>query len=86
MLVLGLLLNYVIMALFAPGKEPSVTIPYSSPSGAPGFLQQVDKGNVAKVKTTGASIEGEFENEVRYPDDEAKREQELRQRDPVVRA
>ena len=59
MIVLGLLvLNYVIMALFAPGKEPSVTIPYSSPSGAPGFLQQVDQGNVAKVKTTGASIDG----------------------------
>jgi cell division protease FtsH len=72
MLVLGLLvLNYVIMALFAPGKEPSVTIPYSSPSGAPGFLQQVDQGNVAKVKTTGASIEGEFKKEVRFPDNDA---------------
>ncbi|HEX6026714.1 MAG TPA: ATP-dependent zinc metalloprotease FtsH [Solirubrobacter sp.] len=72
MLVLGLLvLNYVIMALFAPGKEPSVTIPYSSPSGAPGFLQQVDANNVARVKTTGASIEGEFKKEVRYPDEDS---------------
>ena len=67
MLVLGLLvLNYVIMALFAPGKEPSVTIPYN-----PTFLQQVDQGNVARVKTEGASVTGEFKKEIRYPDDKA---------------
>src|SRR3954452_18978516 len=61
MIVLGLLvLNYVIMALFAPGREPSVTIPYSSPNGAPGFVQMVDQSKVARIKTEGASVEGEF--------------------------
>jgi cell division protease FtsH len=67
MLVLGLLvLNYVIMALFAPGKEPSVRIPYN-----PTFLQQVDKGNVARVSTQGATVSGEFKKEIRYPDEKA---------------
>src|SRR3954453_19460005 len=61
MIVLGLLvLNYVIMALFAPGREPSVTIPYSSPNGAPGFVQMVDQSKVARITTEGASVEGEF--------------------------
>src|SRR5689334_20647204 len=70
--VLSLLaINYLSVALFAPGKAKSVTIPYTAPSGAPGFLQQVEKGNVAKVKTQGTSMEGEFKSEVKYPDDKA---------------
>ena len=74
MIVLGLLvLNYVIMALFANGREPSVTIPYSNPSGSVGFVQQVNAGNVDKVKTQGTTIEGEFKKEIRYPDDKAER-------------
>ena len=72
-IVLSLLaVNYVIMAVFAPGREPSVRIPYSSTTdGAPGFLQQIDKGNVARVKTQGATVTGEFKKEVRYPDAKA---------------
>jgi cell division protease FtsH len=71
-IVLSLLaVNYLSVALFAPGKARSVTIPYSSPSGAPGFLQQVDKGNVKQVKTEGATVEGEFKTDVRYPDNKA---------------
>src|SRR3954462_11165384 len=71
-IVLSLLaVNYLSVALFAPGKAKSVTIPYTAPSGAPGFLQQVEKGNVAKVKTQGASMEGEFKTAVKYPDDKA---------------
>jgi cell division protease FtsH len=67
MIVLGLLvLNYVIMALFAPGREPSVRIPYS-----PVFLQQVDKGNVSKVSTQGSSVSGEFKQAIKYPDSKA---------------
>jgi cell division protease FtsH len=67
MLVLGLLvLNYVIMAVVAPGKEPSVRIPYN-----PTFLEQVDQGNVARVSTQGATVDGEFRKEIRYPDNEA---------------
>jgi cell division protease FtsH len=70
--VLSLLaVNYVIMALFAPGRDPSVTIPYTAPTQANGFVQQVQKGNVTQVKTQGASMEGEFKNEVRYPNDKA---------------
>jgi cell division protease FtsH len=72
MIVLGLLvLNYVIMALFAPGQKPSVTIPYSNPSGKDGFIQQINAGNVDKVKTQGTTIVGEFKKEIRYPDDKA---------------
>jgi cell division protease FtsH len=71
--VLSLLaVNYVIMAVFAPGREPSVRIPYSNASGAPGFLQQISAGNVARVKTQGATVSGEFKKEVKYPDDKAK--------------
>src|ERR1700742_4966726 len=71
-IVIGLLaLNYLSVALFAPGKAQSVTIPYSAPTGAPGFLQQINKGNVSKVKTQGTSIEGVFKQSVRYPNDKA---------------
>src|ERR1700712_990378 len=71
-IVLSLLaVNYLSVALFAPGKAKSVTIPYDAPSGAPGFLQQVAKGNVTKIKTQGASMEGVFKNDVKYPDDKA---------------
>src|SRR4051795_4158406 len=70
--VLALLaVNYLSVALFAPGKARSVTIPYDAPSGAPGFLQQVEKNNVTKIKTQGASVEGEFKNPVKYPNDKA---------------
>src|SRR3954471_11427637 len=64
--LVALTLNYVFVALFASGKERSVTIPYT-----PTFLDQVDKGNVAKMRTQGASVQGEFRKPVRYPDDKA---------------
>src|SRR4051795_10054923 len=67
MIVLGLLvLNYVIMAVVAPGQKPSVTIPYS-----PDFLAQVNKGNVSKINSEGTSVSGEFKQEIRYPDSKA---------------
>jgi cell division protease FtsH len=72
MVVLGLLaLNYIIVALFAPGKEPSVTIPYQGTSSSPGFIQQVERGNVTRIQTQGATVDGEFKDAVRYPDDKA---------------
>src|SRR3954454_1333135 len=72
-IVLSLLaINYLSVALFAPGKERSVRIPYTSPTGAPGFIEQVEKGNVTKIKTTGTTVDGVFKNEVKYPDDKAK--------------
>ncbi len=57
-----LVLNYASVALFAPGKEESVRIPYS-----PEFLSQVRDGNVKKVSSTGATITGEFDKKVKYP-------------------
>src|SRR3954454_21276063 len=70
-IVLSLLaVNYLSVAFFAPGKERSVTIPYDQGS-PPGFLQQVTNGNVAKIKTQGASVAGEFKKDVKFPDDKA---------------
>jgi cell division protease FtsH len=67
LLILALLvLNYVIVGLFAPGRAESVKIPYS-----PNFLAQVDDNNVKAVNTEGESVSGEFNKEVRYPDDKA---------------
>src|SRR5688500_11451387 len=57
-----LAVNYVSVALFAPGKDPSVRIPYS-----PEFLSQVDKGNVEKIAATGATVSGELKSEITYP-------------------
>ena len=61
--------NYLSVALFAPGKERSVRIPYS-----PEFLSQVDKGNVAKISSTGETVSGELKKKITYPpgDEDAK--------------
>src|ERR671932_535800 len=61
--LVALTLNYVVVALFASGKERSVTIPYS-----PAFLQQVQKNNVKRVSTQGATVTGEFKRSIRYPE------------------
>src|SRR4051794_40794909 len=64
--VLALLaVNYISVALFAPGKERSVRIPYS-----PTFLAQIDQGNVAKVSATGETLSGEFKKPVTFPPDD----------------
>jgi cell division protease FtsH len=57
-----LAINYLSVALFAPGKERSVKIPYS-----PEFLTQVKTGNVDKISSTGTTITGEFKKDVTYP-------------------
>src|ERR1700750_3155642 len=64
--LVALTLNYVGVALFAPGKERSVTIPYS-----PAFLQQVKDNNVKRVSTQGATVTGEFKSDVRFPNEKA---------------
>ena len=48
-----LALNYVTVALFAPGREEPVRVPYS-----PTFLAQVRDGNVERISSTGATVEG----------------------------
>ena len=55
--------NYVFVALFAPGKVESVRVPYS-----PTFLQQVRDGNVDRVSTTGATVDGMFKKDFKYQD------------------
>jgi len=68
-IVLALLaVNYLSVALFAPGKERAVRVPYS-----PVFLAQVRDGNVEKISSTGETVSGEFNREVTYPpnDEEA---------------
>src|SRR4051794_6280697 len=62
-----LVINYLSATFLASGKQRSVTIPYS-----PTFLQEVKKGNVTQVSTQGATVDGEFKNDVRYPDEKAK--------------
>ena len=64
-LVLVLLaLNYISVAIFAPGREQSVTIPYN-----PTFLEQVEQGNVTKISAQGQAVSGEFKKAVKYPPD-----------------
>ena len=66
-IVLSLLaVNYLGATLLASGREPAVRIPYN-----PAFLEQVDKGNVKRISTQGATVDGEFKKEIRYPDDKA---------------
>src|SRR3954452_22415341 len=59
-------LNWVLLNVLSP-PEPRPTIPYS-----PYFLEQVDKGNVERISPIGETVTGEFKNEVRYPDKDAK--------------
>ena len=66
LIVVLLVLNYVVVGLFAPGRKESVTIPYS-----PTFLQQVTSNNVKRISTEGEAVSGEFKKEVRYPNDKA---------------
>jgi len=62
-LVLALLaVNYLSVAMLAPGRETSVTVPYS-----PTFLDQVENGNVARISAEGEAVSGEFKKELKYP-------------------
>jgi cell division protease FtsH len=48
------------VAIFAPGREQSVKLPYQ-----PDFVQQVEDDNVVKISTTGTTVSGELKKEVR---------------------
>jgi cell division protease FtsH len=56
--VVLLLLNWLTVALFAPGKKERVQIPYS-----PTFLAQVKDGNVKSISSKGETLQGEFRKE-----------------------
>src|SRR3712207_2759055 len=63
-ILLGLLvLNWVIVALFAPPEE-RIRVPYN-----PTFLTQVRDGNVKEISSRGDTVQGEFKKEVEYEDD-----------------
>ena len=56
-----LVVNYLLLNRVDPPPE-SVQVPYS-----PVFLDEVRKGNVARVNTEGTAITGEFERPVAWP-------------------
>jgi cell division protease FtsH len=68
LVILGLLflLNWAIVAIFAPAEE-RIRVPYN-----PTFLNQLRDGNVKEISSTGETIKGEFERDVTYEGDTAK--------------
>jgi cell division protease FtsH len=60
LVVVLLVLNYLSVAIFAPGREESVRIPYQ-----PDFIGQIEANNVVKISSTGESVSGEFKKEFR---------------------
>jgi cell division protease FtsH len=60
-----LVLNYLSVAIFAPGRERSVTIPYT-----PDFREQIEADNVSKISTTGEAVTGEFKKEFKPSTDQ----------------
>jgi cell division protease FtsH len=59
-----LALNWVILNQVDPPEE-AVRVPYN-----PVFLEEVEKGNVARINTRGESVTGEFREEVTWPREE----------------
>jgi cell division protease FtsH len=61
-IVAGLLAaNYILVALFAPGKVEPVKVPFN-----PVFLQQIRDGNVERISTEGTTVDGRFKKEFKY--------------------
>jgi cell division protease FtsH len=65
-LALLFLLNWAIVAIFAPAEE-RIQVPYN-----PNFLNQVRNGNVKEISSTGETVQGEFNREVTFEGDTAK--------------
>ena len=64
LIVVALLaVNYVLMAVLSPGRVESVAIPYN-----PTFLEQVRDGNVERISTQGATVDGQFKKDFTYQD------------------
>jgi cell division protease FtsH len=55
-------LNWLLLLLFQPAKEPRVTVPFS-----PYFLEKVKAGEVSSISSKGNTVEGNFKSEVHYP-------------------
>src|SRR4051812_14068108 len=54
-------INFWVSSLIPSGHE-RIRVPYS-----PTFLQQVKIGNVKSISSRGATIQGEFDHEFKYP-------------------
>jgi cell division protease FtsH len=65
-LVALFVLNWLAVAIFAP-PEKRIKVPYN-----PTFLQEVRKGNVKEIASTGDTVKGEFKTAVKYEGDSAK--------------
>jgi cell division protease FtsH len=57
-----LAINYISVAIFAPGREESARIPYS-----PVFLNEVRENNVKRISSTGETVSGEFKKKIVPP-------------------
>ena len=67
-IVIGLLvLNWVILGIVAP-QEKRIQIPYN-----PTFLDEVRQGNVNQISSSGDTVQGEFDSDVTYNGDTAKK-------------
>jgi cell division protease FtsH len=64
-LVVGLILNWALVAIFAPPEE-RIRVPYN-----PTFIEQVQNDNVKEISSKGDTIQGEFKKEVKYEGDSA---------------
>ena len=60
-----LAINYILVGVFAPGRVEPVRVPYN-----PTFLEQIRDGNVERIATTGATVDGMFKKEFKYGDAE----------------
>lgn len=59
--LLILFTNYLLVQMFMPGAEETVTVPYTV------FKEEVGKGNVQAIYSRGDSIMGRFATPVTYP-------------------
>jgi cell division protease FtsH len=66
-LALLFLLNWALVAIFAPADE-RIRVPYN-----PTFLREVRDGNVKEISSTGETVKGEFNRNVTYEGDTAKK-------------
>jgi cell division protease FtsH len=60
-------LNWLIVAVFAPG-ESRIRVPYN-----PTFLSEVRSNNVSEISSQGESVQGDFKKEVTYKGDKGKK-------------
>ena len=61
----------ILVANLVGASDPSKGSTGNPVKARTGFVQQVTSNNVTKIKTQGASVEGEFKNEVKFPNDKA---------------